>query len=76
LMAIANNDVILLGAERVDGDGLPRGEIPDAEIGDPLARVPSATNRDDMSGVQMFEENFMMPGYQLYPIVTWSPGAQ
>jgi hypothetical protein len=75
LMAIANNDVVLIGAERVDGDGNPLGDIIDAAVADPLARVPSGSNRDDVSGVEMFEMNFMMPGYKDFPVETWHPGA-
>lgn len=75
LMAIANNQVVLLGAERIDGDGSPRGAIPDAEIADPGARVPGGKNRDDVSAVEMFERNFMMPGYRDVPVETWHPGA-
>lgn len=75
LMAIANGEVVLIGAERVDGEGNPRGDIPDAENGDPLARVPSADNRDTVSPVQAFELNFMTQ-YTVPPVelTTWEPG--
>jgi hypothetical protein len=74
LMAIANSDVILVGAERVDGDGNARGEIADAEVADPLARVPGALVRDEMSGVRMFELNFMTPANLDFPVENWHPG--
>lgn len=75
LMAIANGDVVLLGAERVGGDGNPITDVLDASIADPLARVPSSTNRDDISGVEMFELNFMNPAWRDWPAETWHPGA-
>jgi len=74
LMAIANSDVILVGAERVDGDGNARGDIADAEIADPLARVPGASVRDEVSGVRMFELNFMTPSSLDFPVENWHPG--
>ena len=76
LMAIANGDVVLVGAERVDGGGEPRGDIDDAEVADPDARVPGATNRDDFSAVETFEDNFMRPATLGAPVVTWYPGAE
>jgi hypothetical protein len=72
LMAVANGDVVLVGAERVNGDGQPRGDIPDAEIADPRARVPGANNRDEVSGVRAFEINFMTPGVE--DVRNWYPG--
>jgi hypothetical protein len=74
LMAVANGDVVLIGAERVDGDGTPRGDIADAEVADPLARVPGAQNRDEFSAVEAFELNFMNPGTVGLEAVTWNPG--
>lgn len=74
LMAVANGDVVLIGAERVDGDGDPRGDIDDAEIADPLARVPSGTNRDTVSAVEQFEENFMQDDLLIRSTVPWEPG--
>lgn len=74
LMAVANGDVVLVGAERVDGDGNPRGDIPDAEVADPLARVPGASVHDGMSAVEAFELNFMTPTIQETPVQTWYPG--
>lgn len=75
LMAVANGDVVLIGAERVDGDGAPRGDIADAEVADPRARVPGAYNRDEYSAVEAFEYNFMRPTLEPEEIVTWSPGS-
>jgi len=74
LMAVANGDVVLVGAERVDGDGAPRGDIADAEVSDPRARVPGSTSRDEFSAVEAFELNFMNPGSLGIPVVTWNPG--
>ena len=74
LMAVANSDVVLLGAERVDGEGVPRGDIPDAETADPEARVPTATNRDSNSAVVTFEENFMQTNIQTPLLTQWEPG--
>jgi len=76
LMAIANGDVVLVGAERVDGDGVPRGVVIDAEVADPMARVPTARNRDEVSAVRLFELNFMTPTEQGVPITTWYPGME
>lgn len=74
LMAVANGDVVLVGAERVNGDGTGRGEIDDAEILDPQARVPGSKNRDTYSAVEAFEFNFMIPETFGLPIVGWAPG--
>jgi len=74
LMAVANGDVVLVGAERVDGDGTGRGEIADAEVADPQARVPGSKNRDTYSAVEAFEYNFMNPTTMGRPIVGWAPG--
>lgn len=75
LMAVANADVVLIGAERVDGDGSPRGDVPDAEVADPLARVPGATNRDALSAVETFEKNFMTEYLLPREFTTWEPGS-
>ena len=75
LMAIANADVVLVGAERVDGEGAPRGDVPDAEVADPLARVPGAKNRDALSAVETFEKNFMTEYILPKEFTTWEPGS-
>ena len=74
LMAIANGDVVLVGAERVTGDGTPRGDVPDAETTDSLARVPTASNRDALSAVETFEKNFMTQYVLPTEFTTWEPG--
>lgn len=76
LMAIANGDVVLIGAERVDGDGTGRGDIDDAEVADPQARVPGSQNRDDFSAVEAFENDFMRPDTRTDLVVGWYPGAE
>lgn len=75
LMAVANGDVVLIGAERVDGDGAGRGDIEDAEVSDPRARVPGGSSRDTYSAVEAFEYNFMNPATVGEPIVGWAPGS-
>jgi hypothetical protein len=75
LMAVANGDVVLVGAERVDGDGSPRGDIADAEVSDPIARVPGSQNRDEYSAVEAFEFNFMTPSTAGLMVETWAPGS-
>jgi hypothetical protein len=75
LMAVANGDVVLIGAERVDGDGTPRGQFVDAEVADPQARVPGAKNRDEFSAVEAFEYNFMKTSTWGEGAVTWEPGS-
>lgn len=74
LMAVANGDVVLIGAERVDGAGDGRGDIADAEVDDPEARVPTGQNRDTYSAVESFEYDFMTPATRGLPIVGWAPG--
>ena len=76
LMTLANGDIVLIGAERVDGSGDPRGDIEDAEVRDPLARVPASTQRDDYSAVKAFEDNFMKDDILRRPIVPWEPGSR
>ena len=58
LMAIANGEVNL-AVTMVDSEGNPRPEGTNPEDEDPLAYVPSASNRDSEGGVQAFERNFM-----------------
>jgi hypothetical protein len=58
LMAIANGEVNL-AVTMVDSEGNPRPPGSNPEDDDPLAYVPSASNRDSDSAVEAFERNFM-----------------
>ena len=74
LMAIANGDVKFKWP-RVNSEGEPLDPAPNPQDTDPMAYIPGASNRDAVSPVETFENNYMTPAGWPYEVETWYPGA-